>query len=60
MTNAGNPVGLQVPWEWVEPANHADLVQRLQEASEYAVPERERENLCACAARAITNLMGAT
>lgn len=57
--NADKPVGLRDPWQWVEPANHANLVQRLQEAAEYNVPARERELLCSVAARAITNLLGA-
>lgn len=44
------PLGLAKPWQWVQPANDADLIARLIEAREYAVHERERENLCSVAA----------
>lgn len=43
-------VGLRTPWKWVQPKNHHELVQRLNEAADLAVPERERENLCKVAA----------
>lgn len=45
-------------WAWVQPANHADLLDRLRLARDLAVPERERENLCACAATTIKKLLG--
>ena len=48
-TSKNLPVGLRKPWQWVQPMNRAELTQRLLEAREYAVPERERENLCSCA-----------
>ena len=42
-------IGLRKPWVWVQPKDRAELIQRLLEAREYAVHERERENLCSCA-----------
>ena len=59
MSHENTPIGLRKPWVWVQPANHADLVKRLEEARDYDVPARERENLCSCAASAIRNLLGA-
>ncbi len=49
-TKPATPLGLRQPWQWVQPATDADLVARLIEAREYAVHERERENLCSVAA----------
>ena len=47
------PIGLRKPWQWVQPKNRAELIQRLLEAREYAVPDRERENLCSMAYKAL-------
>lgn len=47
------PVGLRKPWVWMQPKDQAELVQRLLEAREYAVHERERENLCSMAYEAL-------
>jgi len=44
------------PWTWIQPRDTDDLVRRLLEASDLAVPERERENLCSCAHAAIKGL----
>ena len=43
-------IGLRQPWQWVQPVDDAALVARLIEARDYAVHERERENLCSVAA----------
>ena len=51
------PPGLRRPWEWLQPTTDADLVQRLIEARDYAVPECERENLCSVAAGRIGALI---
>ena len=42
--------GLADPWKWIQPRTDAELVKRLRQAAEYNVHERERENLCSCAA----------
>ena len=47
--NESLPIGLRKPWVWVQPKNREELIQRLLDAREYAVPERERENLCSVA-----------
>ena len=47
------PPGLRKPWAWVQPRNRAELIQRLLDAREYAVPQRERENLCSMAYEAL-------
>lgn len=44
------PVGLRTPWKWVQPETREDLIQRLNDAADLAVPERERENCCKVAA----------
>lgn len=41
------------PWVWVQPKDRAELLQRLADARDLAVPEKERENLCACAHEAL-------
>ena len=51
------PLGLRQPWQWVQPTSTYDLVVRLYDAREYAVPERERENLCSVAAEALRVLL---
>jgi hypothetical protein len=43
-------------WQWSQPATQAELLQRLADARDLAVPERERENLCACAHAEIARL----
>lgn len=50
-------LGLAKPWVWVQPKNDEELVSRLLEARDYAVHERERENLCSCAAIRLTALI---
>lgn len=51
----GNAIlGLRRPWQWVQPKDRAELIQRLLEAREYAVHERERENLCSMAYEALS------
>lgn len=42
-------VGLRQPWQWYQPKDRAELKRRLLEARDFAVNERERENLCSCA-----------
>lgn len=49
-------LGLATPWQWVQPRGHDELVKRLLEAADFRVHERERENLCSCAAAAICEL----
>lgn len=44
------------PWEWIQPKDRADLIQRLKDGMNYNVPARERENLCSCAWREIEAL----
>lgn len=53
MNETNLPVSLRKPWAWVQPKNREELIQRLLEAREYAVPERERENLCSMAYEAL-------
>lgn len=47
----------RAPWVWVQPADHQALLERLALARDLAVPERERENLCACASTEIKRLL---
>ena len=49
--------GLAVPWTWIQPRSDAELIERLKQGAEYAVHERERENLCSVAARRIAELL---
>lgn len=49
--------GLAVPWKWVQPPTDAELIERLLQARDYAVHERERENLCSCAAVRLKQLL---
>jgi hypothetical protein len=42
--------GLAQPWRWIQPRNDEELIKRLQQAADYMVHERERENLCSVAA----------
>ena len=48
--------GLARPWIWIQPKTDAELIHRLIEAREYAVHERERENLCSVAAGRLREL----
>lgn len=41
---------------WVQPTSQTELLQRLADARDLAVDERERENLCACAHTEIERL----
>lgn len=43
-------------WTWVQPKDQDDLLARLADARDLNVPERERENLCACAYTEIRRL----
>ena len=43
-------------WAWVQPRDRAALLQRLAEARDFAVPARERENLCSVAHGDISKL----
>ena len=36
-------------WEWEQPTDRDDLINRLAHARDTNVPARERENLCGCA-----------
>ena len=58
MENNKLPLGLRKPWVWVQPLNPMDLVSRLEEAADLNVHERERENLCSCAAATIRSFVG--
>lgn len=49
-------LGLAIPWKWVQPQGLDELVKRLEDAADLNVHERERENLCSCAAIAIREL----
>lgn len=51
-------LGLAKPWVWVQPKTTQELIQRLLEAREYMVHERERENLCSVAALELQALLG--
>lgn len=44
------------PWTWVQPRDRKDLLLRLADARDFAVPERERENLCSVAHGEIVHL----
>ena len=50
------PVKDNVTWTWVQPKNQDELLARLADARDLNVPERERENLCACACAEIKRL----
>ena len=41
---------------WMQPKNREDLLRRLADARDLSVPERERENLCACAYTALRTI----
>ncbi len=45
------------PWTWVQPKDQAELLARLAKARDLNVPERERENLCACAHTEIVRMV---
>ncbi len=47
-------------WKWKQPQTQAELLARLADARDLAVPERERENLCACAITEINRLIANT
>lgn len=47
----------QETWAWVQLADYEALVERLAIARDLSVPERERENLCACAHTALKALL---
>ena len=44
-------------WTWVQPVGIDALLLRLADARDFAVPERERENLCSVAHGTITKLV---
>ncbi len=44
---------------WKQPKDTEELLSRLADARDLAVPERERENLCACAFTALTEARAA-
>jgi hypothetical protein len=48
------------PWTWVQPKNRDELLTRLADARDLNLPERERENLCACAYTEILKLVHET
>jgi chromosome segregation ATPase len=48
------------PWIWVQPKNRDELLTRLADARDLNLPERERENLCACAHAEIVKLVRET
>ena len=50
------PIGLRKPWRWVQPQTTTELINRLIEARDFNVHERERENLCSVAAAKITEM----
>lgn len=50
-------LGLAQPRRWVQPRTDAELIERLRQAAEYAVHERERENLCSTAAARLSALL---
>ena len=52
---ASLPPGLRKPWAWIQPIGIDNLIARLQDARDLAVPDRERENLCSMAATALIN-----
>ena len=49
-------IGLRQPWAWVQPKSVAEIKQRLLEARDFKVPERERENMCSVAHGEIVRL----
>lgn len=50
---------LTAGWRWIQPKNRQELLDRLRVATELAVPERERENLCNVARGEIIKLTAA-
>ena len=46
-------------WTWIQPVGIDALLSRLADARDFAVPERERENLCSVAHGEISRLVGA-
>ena len=49
--------GLARPYAWIQPVTYEQLLERLAQAREYAVNERERENLCAVAHDELNTLL---
>lgn len=49
--------GLAKPWAWIQPNDDAELIDRLLQAADYNVHERERENLCSVAAHRLKDLL---
>jgi hypothetical protein len=47
-------------WAWAQPKSQDELLLRLSDARDLNVPERERENLCACAIAEIKRLQQET
>lgn len=50
-------VGLRKPWAWYQPKGTDEILNRLIEAREYSVDERERENMCSVAHGEIVRLL---
>jgi len=50
------PVAAPEPWAWTQPASQQELLGRLANARDLRVPEREHENLHACAIKALADL----
>jgi len=48
--------GLAAPWKWIQPRGTDEILKRLADARDLAVPERERENMCSVAHGEITRL----
>ena len=44
-----NIYGLATPWKWIQPSGSVEIKQRLLEARDFNVHERERENMCSVA-----------
>lgn len=49
--------GLANPWVWIQPRTDKELLERLAQARDYNVHERERENLCSVAHYRLAELM---
>lgn len=56
MTENRVPIGLRKPWQWIQPKGTTELINRLIEARDFNVHERERENLCSVAAGKIEDM----
>ncbi len=56
MSKNSQIVGLRKPWAWYQPRGTDEILKRLFEAREYAVDERERENMCSVAHGEIVRL----